>query len=71
MSMQPMFTIQSSASSSFTSGKSTPWRFGGRSRVDTWKRAVGIQSGMWLGASFWKKCGPCQPSGYRFIVNGR
>ena len=26
---------------------------------------------MCLGASFWKKCLPFQPSGYRFIVNGR
>ena len=34
MSMQPMFTIQSSASSSFTSGKSISRRCGGRSRVD-------------------------------------
>ena len=63
MSMQPMFTIQSRASSSFTSGKSITRRFGGRSRVDASNARVGIQSGMCFGASFWKKNFPFQPSG--------
>ncbi len=71
MSMQPMFTIQSSASSSLTSAKSIRRRFGGLSRVEASNCRVGIQSGMCLGASFWKKNLPFQPSGYRFIVNGR
>jgi len=63
MSMQPMFAIQSRASSSFTSGKSIRRRFGGLSRVDASNCAVEIQSGMCVGASFWKKNLPCQPSG--------
>ena len=63
MSMQPMFTIHSSASSSFTSGKLTHFFCRGFSRVETSARYVGIQSGMCDGASFWKKNLPCQPSG--------
>ena len=39
MSMQPMFTIQSSASSSLTSGKSIRRRCGGLSRVEASNRA--------------------------------
>ena len=63
MSMQPMFTIQSRASSSLTSGKSITLRCGGLSRVDASNGRVGIHSGMCFGASFWKKNLPCQPSG--------
>ena len=63
MSMQPMFTIQSSASSSFTSGASILRRRRGFSRVDTSRFTVGIQSGIPAGRSFWKKNLPCQPSG--------
>ena len=33
------------------------------SRVETGNGARSIQSGMCDGASFWKKCLPCQPSG--------
>ena len=58
-----MFTIQSSASSSFTSGASMRRRCRGLSRVETTIDSVGIQSGMPFGASFWKKNLPCQPSG--------
>ena len=63
MSMQPMFAIQSRASSSLTSGKSIRRRFGGLSRVEASNCRVGIQSGMCFGASFWKKNLPFQPSG--------
>jgi hypothetical protein len=63
MSMHPIFTIHRRASSSFTSGTRICRRFRGVSRVDTTKGRVGIQSGMWLGASFWKKWLPSQPSG--------
>ena len=58
-----MFTIQSSASSSFTSGASIRRRCRGVSRVETSISTVGIHSGMRFGASFWKKNLPCQPSG--------
>jgi hypothetical protein len=58
-----MFTIQSSARASFTSGASIQRRFGGRSRVETWTRKRGIQSGIPFGASFWKKAFPKAPSG--------
>ena len=63
MSMQPMFTIQSSASSSLTSGVSIHFLRAGDSRVDTCARKVGIQSGMCEGASFWKNAFPYAPSG--------
>ena len=71
MSMQPMFTIQRSASSSLTSGKLTHLLRRGDSRVDTSARYVGIHSGMCDGASFWKKRPASIPSGHRTIVNGR
>ena len=58
-----MFTIQSSASSSFTSGALILRRCRGFSRVVTSISTVGIHSGIPVGASFWKKCLPCQPSG--------
>ena len=58
-----MFTIQSSASSSLTTGKLTHFCLRGDSRVETSVRNVGIQSGMCEGASFWKKCLPSIPSG--------
>ena len=69
MSMQWNCTIQSSASSSLTSGKST-------SRVPPSRGAVrncrvGSQSGMPFGACFWKNEPPATPSRQRFIVNGR
>ena len=70
MSMQPMFAIQNSAASSFTSGASIHF-FCRPSRVDTSTRKRGIQSGMCDGASFWKNALPNAPSGYRRIVNGR
>jgi hypothetical protein len=63
MSMHPMFTIQSSASSSLTSAKFTHFFRRGDSRVDTSARCVGIHSGRCAGASFWKKCCPSIPSG--------
>ena len=63
MSMQPMFAIQRSASSSLTSAKSIRRRWGGLSRVEASNCRVGIQSGMCFGASFWKKNLPFQPSG--------
>ncbi len=63
MSMQPMFTIQRSASSSLTSGARMRFVRRGLSRVETSISRVSIQSGMCLGASFWKKNSPCQPSG--------
>ena len=69
-SMQPMFAIQRSASSSFTSGYEIV-RFSRVARDTERYVVVGIQSGMWDGASFWKKCLPSIPSGKRFIVNGR
>src|SRR2546422_390339 len=50
MSTQPMFTIQSSASSSLTTGKLTHFVVLGDSRVETWVRKVGIHSGMCEGA---------------------
>src|SRR6266498_1553313 len=46
ISMQPMFTIQSSASSSLTTGKLTHFFLRGDSRVDTSVRNVGIHAGM-------------------------
>jgi hypothetical protein len=70
MSMQPMFTIQSSASSSLTTGKFTHFFWRGDSRVDTSVRKVGIHSGMCDGASFWKNRPASMPSGQRTIVNG-
>ena len=63
MSMQPMFTIQSRASSSFTIGASIHFFRRGCSRVDTWTWNLGIHSGMWLGASFRKNAFPYAPSG--------
>ena len=57
MSMQPMLTIQRTASSSSTTGKSTHF-FAPPSRVETCARYVGIHSGMCLGASFWKNALP-------------
>ena len=62
-SMQPMFTIQSSASSSLTIGAWILRRRLGASRVETSNSRVGIQSGMCFGASFWKKWPPAIPSG--------
>ena len=62
-SMQPMFTIHSSASSSLTSGESTHF-FRAATRASRRGRArVGIQSGMCVGASFWKNGLPSIPSG--------
>ena len=62
MSMQPMFTIQSSASSSFTSGY-VIIRFC-RDSLDVALNAFrSIHSGMCFGASFWKKNLPSRPSG--------
>ena len=58
-----MFTIQSRASSSLTSGASIRRFWRGFSRVETTIESVAIQSGMPFGASFWKKNLPCQPSG--------
>ena len=64
MSMQPMFTIQSSASSSLTSGDVDPPRLRAASRASRPRTArVGIQSGMCFGASFWKKNLPCHAVG--------
>ena len=63
MSMQPMFTIQSSASSSLTSGKSIHFFARELSRVETSAWKVGIHSGMCFGASFWKNALPYAPSG--------
>jgi hypothetical protein len=63
MSMQPMFTIHSNASSSFTIGALIIRVCRGFSRVVTRTRYVGIQSGMCDGASFWKKALPNAPSG--------
>ena len=58
-SMQPMFTIQSSASSSLTSGAWIVRRPPRLSRASTTSNArVGIHSGMCFGASFWKKKPP-------------
>ena len=62
-SMQPMLTIQRSASSSFTTGRSIHCSLRGESRVVTSVWKVGIQSGMWLGAFFWKNALPRKPSG--------
>ena len=62
MSIQPMFTVHRSASSSFTSGNRII-RFSRDSREVAGNTAVLIQSGMCLGASFWKKNLPFQPSG--------
>ena len=61
MSMQPMFTIQRSASSSSTSAYSMI--FFSPSRVDAGSGARLIHAGMCDGACFWKKFLPCQPSG--------
>jgi hypothetical protein len=61
--MQPMFAIQSSASSSLTSGARIVRVRRGRSRVVASTGTVGIQSGMCFGASFWKKYPPSIPSG--------
>ena len=69
MSMQCICTIHRSASSSFTRGKSTSRDSPSRGKVR--KRRVGIQSGIPLGAFFWKKDGAAAPSRKRFIVNGR
>ena len=63
MSMQPMFTIQSSASSSPTTGMLMVRGVRGFSRGTATTGTVAIHSGMCFGASFWKKCGPFQPSG--------
>ena len=70
MSMQPMFTIQSRASSSSTTGNETVRCARSFERVVTSVAKVRIQSGMWEGASFWKNAFPNAPSGYRRIVNG-
>ena len=58
MSMQPMLAIQSSASSSLTSGYRSV-RFSRVSREVERYSNLGIHSGMCEGASFWKKCLPC------------
>ena len=58
-----MFTIQSSASSSSTTGKSIHFFVRALSRVETSARKRGIQSGMCVGASFWKNALPYAPSG--------
>jgi hypothetical protein len=71
MSMQPMFAIQSRASSSLTSGKSTHFFVLGDCLVETSVRNVGIHWGMCDGASFWKNFFPSIPSGQRTIVKGR
>ena len=63
MSMQPMFTIQSSASWSLTSANSTHFFVRDESRVETSARCRGIHSGMCFGASFWKNALPAAPSG--------
>src|SRR5215210_8738809 len=63
MSMQPMLTIHSSASSSLTSGNSTHFFSRDFVRVETSALYLEIQSGMCDGASFWKKNLPVQPSG--------
>jgi hypothetical protein len=63
MSMQPMFTIQSTSSSSLTTAKFTHFFFRGASRVETRALYVSIHSGRCDGASFWKKCLPVIPSG--------
>ena len=63
MSMQPMFTVQRSAASSFTSAKLTHFFRRGDSRVETRNGTRGIQSGMCVGASFWKKWSASIPSG--------
>ncbi len=62
-SMQPMFTIQSSDSSSFTSGAWISRVRRGASRVVALTGTRLIHSGIPRGASFWKKKSPCQPSG--------
>jgi hypothetical protein len=69
MSMQWYCTIQSSASSSLTSGKSTSRSPPSRGWVRNWR--VGSQSGMPFGACFWKNEPPATPSRQRFIVKGR
>ena len=69
MSMQWNCTIQSSASRSFTSGKSTSREPPSRGHVR--KRRVLIHDGIPFGACFWKKLPPRTPSRQRFIVNGR
>ena len=61
--MQPMFTIQRSASSSLTIGAEIQRVRRGVSRVDTCTRSRGIHSGMCDGASFWKNALPKAPSG--------
>jgi hypothetical protein len=58
-----MFTIQSSASSSFDERAPDPAPLRRGSRASRPESPVGIQSGMPFGASFWKKNLPCQPSG--------
>ena len=63
MSMQPMFTIHRSPSSSSTIGASIFRRVRGLSRVVTSNGRVSIQSGMCDGASFWKNIFPSAPSG--------
>ena len=60
-SMQPMLTIHRSASSSFDERVVDHPHLA--VRLEAGNGARGIQSGMWPGASFWKKCLPCQPSG--------
>ena len=60
MSMQCICTIQSTASVEFTSGKSTSRDPPSRGQVLNWR--VGIQSGIPLGACFWKKGCPVLPS---------
>ena len=63
MSMQPMLTIHRSASSSFTTGRSIHCfaPLPSRGVTSVWK--VGIHSGMWVGAFFWKNAFPNAPSG--------
>ena len=63
MSMQPMFTIQSSASSSLTSGKSIHRFVRSLSLCETFAWNVEIHSGMCFGASFWKNASLYAPCG--------
>ena len=69
MSMQCICTIQRSASTELTSGKSTSRE--PPSRGPGLNCLVGIQAGMPFGACFWKNAPPASPSRQRFIVNGR
>jgi hypothetical protein len=61
MSTQFICTIQSTASTELSSGKSTSREPPSRGKV--LNRRVGIQAGIPLGACFWKNTSPLIPCG--------